>query len=634
MGLLYGNQSFGYVQSVGLAQRWGPDESQTDQLYTIKVVTVRAVLSAGLDPAIEDETPAETVARVSHLLTKPRQALRYDVGGKTIIDVDGIDDANGPVVTQCDITPMGTASFLIQWAAEVRLTDCGEDGGETSWLSNRWETTITYPEPYHLATRRTVGTLVLSSRDPKGPDAYRELVAPEIPDGWERARSTYTLDRSGLRVRYEFEDKELGEMPPSPLIRLDGEMGEIITNFGGKRRACINLVGTADRKQDAGEVFRVLVCVAMERVYQSGPQLAQNGTVLLTGEVKERLSTRDGVMVSLRLDWMLKPQPGRVKPQVVNPAVGRLGPAGPAGMAEIRQRRGIPAPKVQPDQNGRDENAIAVAVEWLGAALWRADDDGRGAVTPSTFGTAGTGIGLLAAALRDPCGQGTVLHEAGDGEDVFVGIDPATGAEVTVEIGDLNVESDDDGALYETPDGDSAGVYIHYEVAAYATFDSGRIMLPATGAGDEPDVSKVVTVSGKTTRIKLEWSAERGGGPCEYPDPESFFDDPNIVFLTGTLGQPGLDGMASGAAVKHGSSGVYYYGVVDPHKLKLVAPIPPYLSSSALAGDSGQSLSLAVRDIYGPSLYDGGSSSSSEPTGNPFLGGGGATGANLPPVGA
>jgi hypothetical protein len=126
----------------------------------------------------------------------------------------------------------------------------------------------------------------------------------------------------------------------------------------------------------------------------------------------------------------------------------------------------------------------------------------------------------------------------------------------------------------------------------YYTGSTGDVVLPGTGAGDTPGVGKKVKVGGRSMRLKLEWTARRVGGPAVAPDPNP--TDPNLVLEDFTFGVGGLDVGADGVSPDNVVSGTYWYGVLDPSKVKLVAPISPHLDTSLVTDLAMNPISFAA----------------------------------------
>lgn len=106
-----------------------------------------------------------------------------------------------------------------------------------SVLSNRWTETVDIDR--HCYTRRTrEGKYVIRSDNELGrvADYFRFSMAQlGIPQGFVRESSRYTVDPSGLAIRYQMVDAEQFKMPPVPAMEADGTYLESTTNNGAVR---------------------------------------------------------------------------------------------------------------------------------------------------------------------------------------------------------------------------------------------------------------------------------------------------------------------------------------------------------------------------------------------------------------
>ncbi|HYE76717.1 MAG TPA: hypothetical protein VEI97_01910, partial [bacterium] len=69
----YGEIRLSFVKTEALDAVPAMDPSGTDQLYTKFTYQCSGIFTKESDPALANETPAETYQRVRHMLTRPRQ---------------------------------------------------------------------------------------------------------------------------------------------------------------------------------------------------------------------------------------------------------------------------------------------------------------------------------------------------------------------------------------------------------------------------------------------------------------------------------------------------------------------------------------------------------------------------------
>lgn len=627
--ITYNRQDLGYVLTQSIDQSPEYDDSGTDMLYTRTRITVRAIMAANLPPAVGSESAGDVLARVKHVLTLPRCPLTYKAGGATIFDIqpDGgstgeitgapLDDEMGPKVIFCNVTPMGTASFLVNFSVEFRLADCAlPDADAPAYLSNRWTEVVTIDER-QLTVRRKTGVLILSSQDSNkpdddDPDEYRDLVTPAVYPGFRRELAEYSLSPNGLRISYTFLDRELMASPPFNMIRLKGYQSEVTEQGGGKRIGDIYLRGEGEAFTFRRSIFDTLITIAMQRMYQSGPVSDGNGKILITGSVRESLNDDENV-VEVHLRWMLKPQRKRTTPNVLG-GVGKLppmgggkdtvqpSPFGPGGLGPLAPFAPLvpiagAGPPVVPNADGNNIAAWSTPVPWLGQQLYGTDDSRT--IAPGTRGIAG--IRLAAAALQDPCGQtAEFATEELTGDSEQIGTTP-DGATVTASVTNSDVDSFGDTdliALYEDEQGpDESGVYEFYELVAAYTDTSGDVVMPPTGVGENANVGTRVKVLGSQVKLRLTYSASRVGARPALPSTDL---GDNWVFTKRVRGIDGFTLAADGVSVKYVVSGAMEFTALDADQAlesEIIAPIPPFLRSSDLKEKAASAVALVVDDI-------------------------------------
>jgi len=622
--LTYNGIDLSYILTKSIDQGPFYDPSRTDQIYTRIVLRVQSIVSLGTSPASGDADATAIAARIRHMLTRPRRALVYSVGGSTYLNIaeasgrTGGDDANGPKPLEgCRVVPCGTASYLVEWGVEVCITDCaaGESTGHESrgYLSLRWTETSTIDANWYTTKRRS-GLLIVSSRGRDEPDKLRNIVTPGVDQGFRRESAEYSLSEDGLNYRFSFADKQLHRPPPFPATKMSGSMIESVPLPGAKRRGMVHVRLEGPPGVPARDMLNTAIAVCMQRANEGDIYQGKGGKLFVGGSFKESLNDDENA-IEVTLEYMMKPSRARQKGKTSTSTIGGIATPGigllpgivanpgnlisPAfGVASSVFGAFSPPPTPTLTTDGKDTGALPINAGWVGKPLFGVDPT-RG-VAPPTRGMADQ-VRLIAAALNDPCGTQLTTQELTPGytPSEMVQTNP-DGSTLTVNQLTPDQPPDDLDGKY----GDGMpGVWDHYIVRTSYHDDSGKRILPATGTNTS---ASVVQMHGAYMRCKLEWSVARVGGPPIIPAKET--SDPNVVYLYGDVEQPNIEPAADGVSLRHEMSGVYYYGFLNRNAAVVAAPIPQFVQQDLTRGSPGVLLAASpVGSSGGPAANSAGS---------------------------
>lgn len=603
--LTYNGIDLSYILTKSIEQGPFYDPSRTDQLYTKIVLRVESIVTLGTAPASGDADATAIAARIRHMLTRPRRALVYSVGGSTYLNIaeasgrTGGDDANGPKPLEgCRVVPCGTSSYHVEWGVEVCVTDCaaGESTGSDSrgYLSLKWSEATVYDANWY-ATKRRTGLMIVSSRGRDEPDKLRAVVTPLVDQGFRRESAEYSLSEDGLHYRFSFVDKQLHRPPPFPATKMSGSMVESVPLPGAKRRGMIHVRLEGPPGIPCRDMLNTAIAICMQRANEGDIFSGRGGRLLVGGSFKESLND-DENSIDVTLEYLMKPSRTREKGSKASGGIGAfLSPAtslftgaasNPAGL--ISPTAGIIttvgnavfSPSKTPD--GKDTGALPINAGWVGKPLFGASPS-RG-VAPPTRGLADQ-VRLVAAALNDPCGSQMTTNELTMGGFEPSEVVQTTSDGSTLTVNQLTMDQPPDDIDSKFGDG-MPGVWDHYVVRTSYHDDSGKRILPATGTDAK---ASVVQMHGAYMTCKLEWSVARIGGPPIVPAKES--SDKNVVYLYGDVEQPNVEPAADGASLRYEMSGVYYYGILNRNAAVIAAPIPQFVQQQLI--QSGPSVLMA-----------------------------------------
>lgn len=416
--ITYNGVKFDYVYTESLRLEPERDPAGIARISTKFTLHTKSIIYPGVSPSNPGEDPADATNRLKEKLMQPRKALTYTVNGKTLVSTKGRDDANGPETT-CTVSQLSPGAFLVDFTVTTWLTDCPEG---TGYLSLSWSDTISH-DMYMLTTRSRVGTLTLSPNRTPDPDSMRPIVTPEVPSGFRRDPSEYTLSEDGRIVRFRFVDKEMMTPPPYPAVRMRGMQQESYVAPRQVGNIHLRLDGT--KGVNKRDLLAQAVFLCMSRVYASNAATGKTGSLLMGWTVSEGLGD-DECWVDVSLNWRIRPDAARIKGDPKNATSeplksllsGQLD-----GVLGLQPGQAYTMLGLTPD--GKSTAAISTGVPWLGSALPNVDPNRS--IAPPANGLANA-VRLIAAILNDPCGQTNELI-AGGGFDAELRTDgPRFGA--------------------------------------------------------------------------------------------------------------------------------------------------------------------------------------------------------------
>ena len=184
---------------------------------------------------------------------------------------------------------------------------------------------------------------------------------------------------------------------------------------------------------------------------------------------------------------------------------------------------------------------------------------------------------LIVGAFLTPCGAlaSNTLTTGSGSSEYYLSTGPTSESQGSFD----EMTAETDAFSDEDPGG-----YDSYTVTVDYHRDEGRAMLPSTSTG----LAKIVRLHKPTMKMEVTWEAKRSGRPPIIP--AYFSDDPNLVEFGGTLSPEQMSYGADLSVPVYRIAGRYVYAVIDPSKVSVLSPIPPFLSDTA---------SLAAKETAG-----------------------------------
>lgn len=219
-----------------------------DAIFTTYDIKVKGFLSLseGQFPGANglSLSTANMINRVKAVLEKPRQAFEYRIGGEVIVSVPGGLDADlGPAPYPCRITEQGvnTGTFMVECGVRVSVIDCTPGCGlNDPVVSLRWTQTETFDQNWN-SNLVTDGRVIVRSDLLRNADNFRSLATPPVLNDYIRTTSRYTLDPSGLKLDFHYEDQEVDRLPPFPATKAHGTYVVRSEKPGFKREGTVRI---------------------------------------------------------------------------------------------------------------------------------------------------------------------------------------------------------------------------------------------------------------------------------------------------------------------------------------------------------------------------------------------------------
>jgi hypothetical protein len=379
-----------------------------------------------------------------------------------------------------------------------------------------------------------IGVLQVGSDLRANPDALRAIVTPPINDGFQRGNARYTLSEDGLKLSYEFEDRQVYLLPPDPALKASGKV--FVATGTGQAAAqryfqcTLRLEGSPETKKS--DMVEIAITIALNLAAGAGGVTqSTNGQFTWQGGIGADLFDN---AIELNLRAQLKPGP--------------------------------------------KTNALNVNYDFLDDDIPGCDPAPFTGIAPLLLGERDL-IGLMSAAFSDACLMSaasvlTGVSPNANGQNTQM-TDASSGFTSTLTLGPVDILPDPTDYLED----DLPGVYTMYKVVS--TYKTNRYTIglsPCTSAAGAK-VAFVQTAAPYVTMI-CAWTVTKVGGPPELP-PEAPADA-NANLLDSVIEAESVNATEDGSQLEYTYSGRYEYGYADASMVDVNSPIPPFLSSLAI----------------------------------------------------
>ncbi len=555
----------------------------TDYLYTKFILDVTAVYNPqataytsnqGVPVATPGTMPQVTDQAIRHALMQPRKSLVYsnEVGQILASPPVGasIDCLNGPNPVSCAVRQVvGSKTWIVTWRCVTHLTECFgvPSNGDTGILSNRFTVTDRVDEQ-QLTTRITAGAAIfrmdrLTLTAQGIADAFRNQIVMPVPAGFRRLNMEFSVNTIGNMITYTVTDRQQLYSLGGPrtvnggILEFKAVQGQSTVPIGESgfpapyvmMNLNVRVIGAPDCSKQVLAAFAVKL--AIERLaLKVGPANPELGDSMLRRvQIAENLDDR---IVDLLVEVQVN--------------VAKSAPVGLAGL----QLQFIGADVINLLAN--DGNAPTMAN----------DNQTRGTFTSK----------LTPQLIQDAC-QSLFLPSPTDSEnaDPAYNYGEATATIVNSALQDLTTTENrisDPGAgttdykihsRFETEehkaqmpttappgngssDGGSYGGGGPFGYGGSPGSTEGGDDSADNSGGDSPPTAEILTLANPTTKLVIDWTAERIGLPPRLPHPE--LSDQNYVLMSKHILPGAVIPGPDLATPVYRVSGTYHYAALRP----------------------------------------------------------------------
>lgn len=670
----YNDIQFSMIHVVQFDQAAVYDPSSTDYIYTKVTVAFDAIFSLDpsqptdiatteyldpSDPVAGDRNVADTDVRVRMALNTPRQRFLFQDGTvqeqTSLLDVWGnaaaittqralnnmdaqLDVKNGPWPHVISLKRFdGGASYHVSFVCVVFILECPGASATQQWvLSHRWTESLTLDKTFRATYSRTgrviVSTLIntTSSADTVG----RSITLIPLRNGFQRAKSEYTLSEDCLTLSYTVQDVQIHRATPAPALTAEGTYTESTGLVPEWRefRCRVRLVGAPGGDQQALLDTAFVVCAS--RVGS------------LAGTIYSWVTNAD-----VLLNWLGY----TVQPKVKNISSGIL------KRCSITQHLYENVVEVELEGQKKVPKTNNVGVPFNVRKFIIAPTDSAlsgqmplpnlaGLQTDSRINQPTPQIYLLGAALGVPCKN---LTQPPPSSPTTTPGQMPTGPIPNVTIGQvaaaagpnaiINLANIKGAELAKFVDGQTetnrvdnsphtSGIYNDYFIRSYYRDRENIVASPNSTPSGGPEKTSICQWANPMTDLVVEWTANQVGDWPKVPSKES--EDDNLVLIEAQVWPeaPGIQGDMT--TLVYSISGQYVYAVIEQDELQMQSGIVPWMDTTAYPA------SPIPDDIFTPKIMNpptGGGTSGSvnitiEPAGGGFSGflgtggGGGSSG--------
>lgn len=250
------------------------DESDTTAMFTTNTLRVTGTIQDD-----ENNSVAANIAFFRQQLLIPQKILTVAIGDTPIFL--GTDDAGGPKPRKCEITEIiGGGTFATGGRGfcfvtfEIEYAQFEGCSMPSNVIAHSY--TASHALDNRFYTTRTIRGSIRVRQSADGnnnPDVLRGLIAPALPNGFQRTAMDFTVSMDGLSLNYSITDKEVFRVSPSSGCEWTGSFAQQIN--GTLIYSQINIEIKGHRQQDQFTMYQQAMLLIGMRIDWSKERLMQ-----------------------------------------------------------------------------------------------------------------------------------------------------------------------------------------------------------------------------------------------------------------------------------------------------------------------------------------------------------------------
>lgn len=277
------NFNNGSTQTLKAVVRGVPDETGRTTLYNLYSFEFRTVLAG-------TATDAAVVA-ARQALTKYGAPFRYSGRGlgDFAINVGLVRDVKwGPKPQEIAFKVLGPGNAVeITWSIEVAMPDCPDARYAFAPAAFVWSAAFNVTDGY--TTRTISGYLEIPMTRPfagarqltQSVDAYREQIAPPVPEGFRRRYGPWVINEAKTRLTFEIVDEELpsANVPPPGVVRASASHSVSSSAVGLRKwQGVVSAEYELTKRGDASVAAAAFIALCRSRIEHLAVGLRKSGS--------------------------------------------------------------------------------------------------------------------------------------------------------------------------------------------------------------------------------------------------------------------------------------------------------------------------------------------------------------------
>lgn len=569
-------------------------DDRTEYMWTDFIIDITCIYNPAATSYAQDGTqqagilPMVTDTAIRSILMQPRQALLYQEGGITILEINpnieggnSIECDNGPLPQSVNISKIGSSRiFWINYVIKTSIYECPSGSPISQIASSRYSRTESIDEDF-ISTLTTSGityfrSSVLNSLNTNA-DFYRSYIIPQTFLGYKRTNVTFSLDSNGTVCRWSTTDveqkQELGAFgTPGTAASIGITKMGLVYHVGALQGgpmgtasygsiATVNVWAQAMKGNGTTGTNRYSMMQFITTIaYQKLQNVAPLGMVAGGSFSEDVFNNR----VEMNISYV-----------ILDDAAGFVGIPMPVTNSVGNQ---INLPSLQNNTGLNPQPIFANGTRGTAAYL----------LAVSSFATACSGFNPQdpTATIIDPNSDSPAV-QTGLGPQVQAFFDPGNPSPPNPQQSIRQNQKEQSrspgtsGVMYEESPGRSNYINTQGIIQLPIASSVNDVLTGLGGGGGNQPTCVNIQLFQPTSKKVIEWSQTRIGAVPEPPDatvPDQLSE--NYTLMTNNISTNMIEVMADGVTPIYRCSGVYSYSLLNPINPQDYVPfdIPPWIN--------------------------------------------------------